>query len=222
MVKTLHHFINGKLVEGKSGRFGDVFNPATGEKSAQVPLASAAELGEAVAAAKAASPKWIGTPPLTRARILFKFKQLADNNLDKLAELVTLEHGKTFSDAKGSVSRGLEVVEFATGIPQLLKGEFSENVGTNVDSWSIRQPIGVCRRHHAVQLPGHGADVDVPDRARLRQHLHPEAVGERAVGLAADRAAAEGGRPARRRAQRRATATRRRSTPSCITPTSAR
>jgi malonate-semialdehyde dehydrogenase (acetylating)/methylmalonate-semialdehyde dehydrogenase len=144
MVKTLHHFINGKLVEGKSGRFGDVFNPATGEKSAQVPLASAAELGEAVAAAKKASPAWIGTPPLTRARILFKFKQLADANLDKLAELVTLEHGKTFSDAKGSVSRGLEVVEFATGIPQMLKGEFSENVGTNVDSWSIRQPIGIC------------------------------------------------------------------------------
>lgn len=144
MVKTLHHFINGKAVEGKSGRFGDVFNPATGEKSAQVPLASAAELGEAVAAAKKASPAWIGTPPLTRARILFKFKQLADANLDKLAELVTLEHGKTFSDAKGSVSRGLEVVEFATGIPQMLKGEFSENVGTNVDSWSIRQPIGIC------------------------------------------------------------------------------
>jgi len=144
MVKTLHHFINGKPVEGKSGRFGDVFNPATGEKAAQVPLASAAELGEAVAAAKAASPKWIATPPLTRARILFKFKQLADANLDKLAELVTAEHGKTFSDAKGSVSRGLEVVEFATGIPQMLKGEFSENVGTNVDSWSIRQPIGIC------------------------------------------------------------------------------
>ncbi|MFM9843912.1 MAG: CoA-acylating methylmalonate-semialdehyde dehydrogenase [Dongiaceae bacterium] len=144
MVKTLHHFINGKLVEGKSGRFGDVFNPATGEKAAQVPLASAAELGEAVAAAKKASPAWIATPPLTRARILFKFKQIADANLDKLAELVTLEHGKTFSDAKGSVSRGLEVVEFATGIPQMLKGEFSENVGTNVDSWSIRQPIGIC------------------------------------------------------------------------------
>jgi malonate-semialdehyde dehydrogenase (acetylating) / methylmalonate-semialdehyde dehydrogenase len=144
MAKTLHHFINGKLVEGKSGRFGDVFNPATGEKTALVPLASAAELGEAVAAAKAASPKWIATPPLTRARILFKFKQLADANLDKLAELVTAEHGKTFSDAKGSVSRGLEVVEFATGIPQMLKGEFSENVGTNVDSWSIRQPIGIC------------------------------------------------------------------------------
>jgi len=144
MVKTLHHFINGKPVEGKSGRFGDVFNPATGEKAALVPLASAAELGEAVAAAKAASPRWMSTPPLTRARILFKFKQLADEHLDQLAGLVTAEHGKTFSDAKGSVSRGLEVVEFATGIPQMLKGEFSENVGTNVDSWSIRQPIGIC------------------------------------------------------------------------------
>jgi malonate-semialdehyde dehydrogenase (acetylating)/methylmalonate-semialdehyde dehydrogenase len=144
MVKTLHHFIGGQAVEGKSGRFGDVFNPATGEKSAQVPLASAAELSAAVAAAKKALPGWMATPPLTRARILVRFKQIADANLDKLAALVTAEHGKTFADAKGSVTRGLEVVEFATGIPQLLKGEFSENVGTNVDSWSIRQPVGVC------------------------------------------------------------------------------
>jgi malonate-semialdehyde dehydrogenase (acetylating)/methylmalonate-semialdehyde dehydrogenase len=144
MAKTLHHFINGKLVEGTSGRFGDVFNPATGEKSARVPLASAAELAKAVEVAKAAFPAWSGVTPLQRARILFKFKALAEANLDALAALVTAEHGKVLSDARGSCIRGLEVVEFACGIPQLLKGEFSENVGTNVDSWSIRQPIGVC------------------------------------------------------------------------------
>ncbi|MGH6933693.1 MAG: CoA-acylating methylmalonate-semialdehyde dehydrogenase [Dongiaceae bacterium] len=144
MTKTLHHFINGKPVQGTSGRFGDVFNPATGEKAAQVPLASKAEMDQAIAAAKAALPAWSATPPLQRARILFKFKQLAEANLDAMAALVTAEHGKIHSDAKGSCSRGLEVVEFACGIPQLLKGEFSENVGTNVDSWSIRQPVGVC------------------------------------------------------------------------------
>src|SRR5882672_8023005 len=144
MAKTLHHFINGKPTEGTSGRFGDIFNPATGEKSAQVPFASTAEVGTAVAAAKAALPGWSATPPLQRARILFKFKQLAEANLDAMAALVTSEHGKILSDAKGSCIRGLEVVEFACGIPQLLKGEFSENVGTNVDSWSIRQPVGVC------------------------------------------------------------------------------
>ena len=107
------------------------------------------------------------------------------------------------SDAKGSITRGLEVVEFACGIPHLLKGEFTENVGTGVDTWSMRQPLGVVRRHHAVQLPGDGADVDVPDGARLRQHLRPEAVGARSVGRAPHRRAAEGGRPARRRVQRR-------------------
>src|SRR5215471_15676633 len=144
MAKTLHHWINGKLVEGTSGRFGDVFNPATGEKAASVPFASKDEVAKAVAVAKAALPGWSATPPLQRARILFRFKQLAEANLDAMAALVTSEHGKILSDAKGSCIRGLEVVEFACGIPQLLKGEFSENVGTNVDSWSIRQPVGVC------------------------------------------------------------------------------
>ncbi len=144
MTKTLQHWINGQRTEGGSGRFGDVFNPATGETAARVPFASAAEIDKAVAAAKAAQKGWGATTPLTRARVLFRFKQLAEQNLDALATLVTAEHGKTFSDAKGSCTRGLEIVEFACGIPQLLKGEFSENVGTNVDSWSIRQPLGVC------------------------------------------------------------------------------
>jgi len=143
MAKTLHHYVNGRRVTPKGGRFGDVFNPATGEVSGKVPLASAAEVGEAVAAAKAAFPGWAKVTPMQRARVMFRFKALIEVNMDKLAELVTSEHGKVLSDAKGSVQRGLEVVEFACGIPQLLKGEFTENVGTNVDSWSVRQPLGV-------------------------------------------------------------------------------
>jgi malonate-semialdehyde dehydrogenase (acetylating)/methylmalonate-semialdehyde dehydrogenase len=144
MSKTLHHYLNGKKVEGASGRFGDVYNPATGEVTGKVPLASKDEVGKAVAAAAAAFPDWSNTPPLRRARVMFKFKELVEQNLEKLAGLVTAEHGKVLSDAKGSCIRGLEVVEFACGIPQLLKGEFTENVGTGVDSWSTRQPLGVC------------------------------------------------------------------------------
>jgi malonate-semialdehyde dehydrogenase (acetylating)/methylmalonate-semialdehyde dehydrogenase len=143
MAKTLHHYVNGRRVLPTGGRFGDVFNPATGEMSGKVPLASAAEVGEAVAAAKAAFPGWAKVTPMQRARVMFRFKALLEANIDKIAELVTAEHGKVLSDAKGSIQRGLEVVEFACGIPQLLKGEFTENVGTNVDSWSIRQPLGV-------------------------------------------------------------------------------
>jgi malonate-semialdehyde dehydrogenase (acetylating)/methylmalonate-semialdehyde dehydrogenase len=128
----------------KDGRWADVYNPATGEVSGRVALASAAQVGEAVAAAEAAFPKWSATPPIQRARVLFRFKQLVEQAMDELANLITAEHGKTLSDAKGSVTRGLEVVEFACGIPHLLKGDFTESVGTSVDSWSMRQPLGVC------------------------------------------------------------------------------
>ena len=143
-MKTLHHYINGRKVAGTSGRFGDVFNPATGELSARVPLASAAETATAVEAAAAAFPAWRDTPPLQRARVMFRFKELLEHRLDELAELVAAEHGKVLSDARGSVIRGLEVVEFACGVPHLLKGSFTENVGREVDSHSLRQPIGVC------------------------------------------------------------------------------
>jgi malonate-semialdehyde dehydrogenase (acetylating)/methylmalonate-semialdehyde dehydrogenase len=143
MAQTLYHYVNGRRVTPKGGRFGDVFNPATGEVTGRVPLANAAEVGEAVAAAKAAFPGWAKVTPMQRARVMFRFKALLEANMDKLAALVSAEHGKVLSDAKGSVQRGLEVVEFACGIPQLLKGEFTENVGTNVDSWSVRQPLGV-------------------------------------------------------------------------------
>ncbi len=144
MTKTLHHFINGKPVEGKSGRSGEIYNPATGEVAASAPFASAAEVRGAIAAAKAAQGPWAAVPPVRRARVLFKFKALVEAHMDEIAGLVTAEHGKTLPDAKGSITRGLEVVEFACGIPHLLKGEFTENVGTSVDSFSIRQPLGVC------------------------------------------------------------------------------
>ena len=144
MTSTLHHFINGARVAGKSGRFGDVFNPATGEIAARVPFAAAAEVGAAIAAADAAFAGWAATPPLQRARVMFRFKEFVERHIDELAQIVTSEHGKILSDAKGSVTRGLEVVEFACGIPHLLKGEFTENVGRGIDSWSVRQPLGVC------------------------------------------------------------------------------
>ena len=138
-----HPLCLGRAVAGPSGRFADVFNPATGVAEKRVPLASAEEVDEAVAAAKAAWPAWAKTPPLRRARILDQFKFLLQENADKIAELISAEHGKTHDDALGEVTRGLEVVEFAVGAPHLLKGEVTENVGTNVDSHSLRQPLGV-------------------------------------------------------------------------------
>jgi malonate-semialdehyde dehydrogenase (acetylating)/methylmalonate-semialdehyde dehydrogenase len=143
MTETLNHWINGQAVAGQSGRMGDVFNPAIGEKIAEVPLASADEVGEAVASARAAFVDWSAAPPIRRARVIFKFKELIEANMDKFAAIVTREHGKVLSDAAGSITRGLEVLEFACGIPHLVKGEFSEAVGTGVDSYSMRQPLGV-------------------------------------------------------------------------------
>lgn len=143
-MRSIDHFIDGRLVPGKSGRTGDVYDPATGHVSAKVAFASAEEVSSAVAAAARAFPAWAATPPLRRARVLFRFKDLIEKNLDALAAIVTSEHGKVLSDAKGSVTRGLEVVEFACGIPHLLKGEFTNNVGSGIDSWSMRQPLGVC------------------------------------------------------------------------------
>ncbi len=139
-----HHYIQGKAIEGTSGRWGDVFNPATGERSRRVAFASAVEVDRAVQAAAAAFPGWAATPPLTRARVLFKFLELLKRDHDALARVISEEHGKVLSDAQGEITRGLEVVEFACGIPHLLKGEFTEQVGRGIDSWSMRQPLGVC------------------------------------------------------------------------------
>ena len=143
MSPTLSHWINGQAVAGQSGRTSDVFNPAIGEKIAEVPLASVDEVANVVAAAKAAAPEWAAAPPIRRARVIFKFKELIEARMDNFAAIVTREHGKVLSDAAGSITRGLEVLEFACGIPHLVKGEFSESVGTGVDSYSMRQPLGV-------------------------------------------------------------------------------
>jgi malonate-semialdehyde dehydrogenase (acetylating)/methylmalonate-semialdehyde dehydrogenase len=140
----LGHFVEGREAAGTSGRRGAVHDPSTGALRGHVSFASEAETQAAIAAAAAALPAWSATPPLQRARVLFRYKALLETHLDEIARLITSEHGKVFSDARGEVIRGMEVVEFACGIPQMLKGEFSENVGTNVDSWSQRQPVGVC------------------------------------------------------------------------------
>ena len=137
------HFVNGQQVDGNGQRTAPVFNPATGEESALVNLADTSDVDAAVQAAWQAFPKWAATPPLRRARILNRFLAIAEAHIDELAAVITAEHGKVLSDAKGEIQRGLEVVEFATAAPQLLKGEVSENVGTRVDSHSLRQPLGV-------------------------------------------------------------------------------
>jgi len=143
-MKNIFHYVDGAIFKNTSSRTADVFNPATGEVQAKVNLASKSDVGNAVKSALKAFPAWANTPPITRARILFKFKDLIEKNSDELTKLIVSEHGKVYEDAKGSLTRGLEVVEFACGIPHLLKGEFTENVGKGVDSWSMRQPLGVC------------------------------------------------------------------------------
>lgn len=140
----LYHFINGQKVAGSSGRSGDIYNPAIGAVTKQVPLASKSELENAIAVAQKAFASWSATPAGRRAQVMFAFRDLIKSNMDRLAEAVSSEHGKTLDDAKGSITRGLEVVEFACGISPALKGEYSESVATGVDSWNMRQPLGVC------------------------------------------------------------------------------
>ena len=143
-MKLINHFINGAHYQGQEKNTVEVFNPATGEVAARVALASKQETEEAIRVATEALPSCSNTPPLKRARVMFKFKELLEKHIDDLASMITSEHGKVFSDAKGEIARGIEVVEFACGIPQLLKGEYTEQVGTGVDSYSVRQPLGVC------------------------------------------------------------------------------
>jgi malonate-semialdehyde dehydrogenase (acetylating)/methylmalonate-semialdehyde dehydrogenase len=139
----ISHFINGRQVDSASGRHADVYNPAVGEPCARVALGTADDVNAAVTAAAAAFPAWADTPPLARARVLFKYLQLLQQHVDEFAAMITREHGKTFSDAQGEVARGIEVVEFAVGIPQMLKGEFTDQIARGIDAWSMRQPLGV-------------------------------------------------------------------------------
>lgn len=138
------HFIAGAIVDGHAARHAPVFNPATGEVVSTVCLADAQDVDDAVRAADAAFPAWAAEPPLKRARVMFRFKQLIERDMDILARAIVHEHGKVFDDAKGEVVRGLEVVEYACGIPELLKGEYTEQIARGIDAWTMRQPLGVC------------------------------------------------------------------------------
>jgi malonate-semialdehyde dehydrogenase (acetylating)/methylmalonate-semialdehyde dehydrogenase len=142
-MKELSHFIAGQIVKGTSGRFGDVFNPATGEVQAKVALASRAEMRKAVDAALKVFPEWAAVNPQRRARVMFNFKSLVEKNMDQLARMLSDEHGKVLADARGDVQRGLEVIEFSCGIPHLQKGEYTEGAGPGIDIYSMRQPLGV-------------------------------------------------------------------------------
>ncbi len=142
-ISRIPHWISGARIEGSSARFADVFHPATGRVQAHVPLADHSEVDRAVMAAADAFPEWSSQPPLRRARVLFRFREIFERRMEEVAALINSEHGKVMSDARGEAMRGLEVVEFAAGIPHLLKGEYTEQVGGGIDSWSMRQPLGV-------------------------------------------------------------------------------
>ncbi len=201
---AIEHWIGGRVVAGHSGRRADVFNPATGAITGQVALANASEVAAAVAAAQAAFPAWAETPPIRRARVMFKFLELLNHRREDLARAITAEHGKVFTDAVGEVSRGIDIVEFACGIPQLLKGDYTDQVSTGIDNWTMRQPLGVVAGITPFNFP-----VMVP------MWMYPVAI---AAGncfvlkpspldptrLADDGRTAEGGRAAGRRVQRRA------------------
>jgi malonate-semialdehyde dehydrogenase (acetylating)/methylmalonate-semialdehyde dehydrogenase len=143
IVRTLNHFIDGRLVPGASGRLGDIFDPNTGAVQARAPLGGEAEVDQAVQAAVRAQPAWAAVNPQRRARVMFEFKRLVEARMEELAALVSAEHGKVIADSKGDIQRGLEVVEFACGIPHALKGEYSEGAGPGIDVYSMRQPLGV-------------------------------------------------------------------------------
>jgi malonate-semialdehyde dehydrogenase (acetylating) / methylmalonate-semialdehyde dehydrogenase len=142
-VRQLGHFIDGQSAASVSGRFNDVYDPAQGRITARAPVANTSEVAAAVASAKAAFPAWSETPPLKRARLMFKFKELLEAHQEEIAELITRDHGKLFSDAMGEVERGIEIVEFACGIPNLLKTDFTDQTTPGMDAWNLRQPVGV-------------------------------------------------------------------------------
>ena len=142
-MRAIHHWIDGKLTPGTSGRTADVYNPATGEVQAKVDLATRAEIDAAIASAAEAQVKWGATNPQRRARVMMKMVDLLNRDMDRMAEMLSSEHGKTFPDAKGDIQRGLEVIEFAIGAPHQLKGEFIDGAGPGIDMYSMRQPLGV-------------------------------------------------------------------------------
>jgi malonate-semialdehyde dehydrogenase (acetylating)/methylmalonate-semialdehyde dehydrogenase len=158
-------------------------NPSTGEQIREVPMANAADVDAAVQSARCAFPAWRATPPLRRARILARFRELLEANQKAIATLISEEHGKVLLDAMGSVQRGIEVVEFAAGAPHLLKGSFSESVGRDVDAYSIQQPVGVCAGITPFNFPAMVPLWMYAGRTRVRKHVHPEAVGKGPVAV---------------------------------------
>ena len=197
------HFIGGKRVKGTSGRAGDVFQPMTGEVRAKVAFASKAEVAAAVENAKAAQPAWAATNPQRRARVLMKFLELANRDYDKLADCLAREHGKTVADAKGDIQRGLEVVGVRLRHPAPDEGRVHGRRRPRHRHLLHAPAARRGGRHHAVQLPGHDPAVEVRARHRLRQRLHPEAVGARPRRAADARRIDDRGRPAAGHPQRR-------------------
>src|SRR5471032_735468 len=153
-MRNITHFIDGASVAGTSDRFGDIFNPNTGEVQARVALATTAEVDAAVASAVRAQQVWALVNPQRRARVMFDFKRLVEANMDQLAEMLSSEHGKVIADSKGDIQRGLEVIEFACGIPHVLKGEYTEGAGPGIDVYSMRQPLGVVAGITPFNFPG--------------------------------------------------------------------
>ena len=203
-MRTITHWIGGKPVAGSTDRTSPVWNPATGEQQAEVALASVDDVDTAVRTAKAAFERWGQSSLSQRTKVLFKFRELVNANVQRLAEAISDEHGKVVSDARGEVQRGLEVIEFACGIPTLLKGDFSDQVSTGVDVYSFRQPLGVCVGITPFNFP-----------AMVPMWMYPVAIAtgntfvlkpsERDPSASMlDRRAVGRGRPARRRVQRRA------------------
>ena len=184
------HWIGGARVAGTSGRSGPVYNPATGEQTKEVAFASVEEVDAAVAAAAAAFPAWRATSLSKRTEIFFRIRELVHDRREDIARILTDEHGKVLSDAMGEVQRGLEVIEFACGIPTLMKGGFSEQAATGHRRLLHPPAARRRRRHHAVQLPRDGAHVDVGAGPRLRQRVRAQAVREGSVGVALHRRAA--------------------------------
>ena len=198
MATTLHHWKASDTYEGTSGRFSDVTNPATGEVTAQLALASEEDVNEVVAAALAAFPSWRDTSLARRTQILFAFRELLNERKKELAAIITSEHGKVLSDALGEVSRGQEVVEFACGIAHLIKGDFTENASTKVDVHSARQPLGVAGIISPFNFPAMVPMWFFPNRHRGGQYGRAEAEREGTDCGAVDGRAVEGSRPARR------------------------
>ncbi len=196
------HFIGGQWIPAGAART-PVYNPSTGEVIAECPAGGAAEVGAAVDAAAAAFPAWSETPAVERARVFFRYRQLVEQNFDRLCQSVTREHGKTLAEARGSIFRGLENIEYACGIPSLLFGDTLENLARGVDCETLLQPLGVCAGITPFNFPAMVPLWMFPNRARLREHLRPEAEREGAADRRPARRAARAGRPAQGRPQPR-------------------